>query len=188
MLGLSLVSFVVSGAVAEGFDFSKCGGEDADVGKCARKMDEVVEVTSGVSYLTKIACKDCPYAETWNEDSDDGKPESRMTHGDQELVSSIPRRLPLQARLTGTQFFNVTLANDTRSVLLNGKKIFPTLATIPSPPHRKPSRTTTLLPIRLPTPDKRTREARRTSRSSRRSMAPRFPELSHTDGLAATGS
>ena len=33
------------------------------------------------------------------------------------------------------QFFNVTLANDTRSILLNGKKIFPTLNTIPNPPH-----------------------------------------------------
>lgn len=107
VLGLSLVSFVVSGAVADGFDFSKCGGEDADVGKCARKMDEVVEVTSGVSYLTKIACKDCPYAETWNEDSDDGKPESRMTHGDQELVSSIPRHLSRQSGGTTSHYKHV---------------------------------------------------------------------------------
>lgn len=35
----------------------------------------------------------------------------------------------------GIQFFNVTLANDTRSILLNGNKIFPTLDTIPNPPH-----------------------------------------------------
>lgn len=30
---------------------------------------------------------------------------------------------------------NVTLSNDTRSILLNGKKIFPALNTIPNPPH-----------------------------------------------------
>lgn len=33
------------------------------------------------------------------------------------------------------QFLNVTLTNDTRSILLNGKRIFPTLNTIPTPPQ-----------------------------------------------------
>lgn len=85
--GLPFVSLLFSVAVAqEDFDFSSCRKEDADVEKCSQKIDTVVEIAPGTSYLTKIACKDCPYAETWNEDSDDGKPESRMTHGDQELV------------------------------------------------------------------------------------------------------
>lgn len=92
--GLPFVSLLFSAVVAqEDFDFSSCSKEDADVEKCSQKIDTVVEVTPGTSYFTKIACKDCPYAETWNEDSDDGKPESRMTHGDQELV-----RLPLPKR------------------------------------------------------------------------------------------
>lgn len=86
--GLSFVPLLVSSAFAQGdFDFSGCSREDADVKKCVQKIDSVVEVTPGISYFSKIACKDCPYAETWNEDSDDGKPESKMTHGDQELVS-----------------------------------------------------------------------------------------------------
>ncbi|KAF2625494.1 hypothetical protein BU25DRAFT_412535 [Macroventuria anomochaeta] len=118
VLGLPLASLLLSSAFAQDdVDFPECSKEDADVEKCAQKIDNVVEVTPGISYFTKIACKDCPYAETWNEDSDDGKPESRITHGDQEM------------------FFNVTLANDTRSILLNGKKIFPALNTIPNPPH-----------------------------------------------------
>lgn len=91
VLGLSFVSLLASSAVAQSdFDFAACGKEDADVEKCAQKIDSVVEVTPGISYFSKIACKDCPYMETWNEDSDDGKPESRITHGDQELVSIFP--------------------------------------------------------------------------------------------------
>ncbi|KAF3033781.1 hypothetical protein E8E11_002412 [Didymella keratinophila] len=118
VLGLSFVSLLLSAAAAQDdFDFSSCTTEDADAEQCARKIDTVVEAKTGGQYFTKIACKDCPYAETFNLDADDGQPESRMTHGDQEL------------------FFNVTLANDTRSVLLNGKKIFPVLQTIPNPPH-----------------------------------------------------
>ncbi|KAJ8116831.1 hypothetical protein OPT61_g1829 [Boeremia exigua] len=118
VLGLSFFALLFSSAIAQDdFEFAGCSGESADLEKCAQKIDSVVEVTPGISYFSKIACKDCPYAETWNEDSDDGKPETRVTHGDQEL------------------FFNVTLANDTRSLFLNGKKIFPLLNTIPNPPH-----------------------------------------------------
>lgn len=90
VLGLPFVSLLLSSVVAhDDFDFSQCSKEDAEVEKCTQKIDSVVEVTPGISYFTKIACKDCPYSETWNEDSDDGKPESRITHGDQELVSAI---------------------------------------------------------------------------------------------------
>ncbi|KAF3007719.1 hypothetical protein E8E13_009708 [Curvularia kusanoi] len=122
VLGLPFVSLLVSAALAQDdFDFTDCSKEDADVSKCAQKIDSVLEVTPGVSYFSKIACKDCSYAETWSEGSGDdkgkGKPESRITHGDQEL------------------FLNVTLANNTRSLYLNGKKIFPVLPTIPTPPH-----------------------------------------------------
>lgn len=88
VFGLSFVSLLLSAAAAqEDFDFSSCSTDDADAEKCAQKMDTVVEVAAGEQYFTKIACKDCPYAETFNLDADDGQPESRMTHGDQELVS-----------------------------------------------------------------------------------------------------
>src|SRR5690242_8799724 len=92
VLGLSFVSCVLSTAFAQDeFDFTGCGKEGADE-KCTQKIDSVVEVTPGISFFSTIACKDCPYAETWNENSDDGKPETRVTHGDQELVSlSSPR-------------------------------------------------------------------------------------------------
>ncbi|KAH6639810.1 hypothetical protein C7974DRAFT_410764 [Boeremia exigua] len=118
VLGLSLVPFLLSSALAQDdldFDFAGCSKADAPQ-KCSETIDGVVPVTPGRAYWSTIACKDCPYAETRNAE-DDGKPETRVTHGDQEL------------------FFNVTLANDTRSLYLNGKKIFPLLATIPSPPH-----------------------------------------------------
>jgi hypothetical protein len=116
--GLPLVSFLLSAVAAQDeFDFSNCNQEGADVEKCAQQIDSVVAVTPGASYFTKIACKDCPYAETFEEDPDKEIPKRRITHGDQEL------------------FFNVTLANDTRSILLNGKRIFPTLTTIPTPPQ-----------------------------------------------------
>lgn len=92
VLGLSFVSYLLSTAFAQDeFDFSGCGKDGADA-KCAQKIDNVVQVTPGISFFSKIACKDCPYAETWNEDSDDGKPETRVTHGDQELVSLHPRQ------------------------------------------------------------------------------------------------
>ncbi|KAF9693678.1 hypothetical protein EKO04_008423 [Ascochyta lentis] len=116
--GLPLVSLLLYTAAAhEDFDFSDCSKGDTDVEKCAQKIDTVVAVTPGISYFTKIACKDCPYAESFDGDLDDGHSEFKITHGDQEL------------------FLNVTLANDTRSIFLNGKKIFPTLNTIPNPPH-----------------------------------------------------
>ena len=90
VLGLPFASLLLSSAFAQDdVGFPECSKEDADVEKCAQKIDNVVEVTPGISYFTKIACKDCPYAETWNEDSDDGKPESRITHGDQEVVGAI---------------------------------------------------------------------------------------------------
>ncbi|KAF1926143.1 uncharacterized protein M421DRAFT_423134 [Didymella exigua CBS 183.55] len=118
LLGLSLAPLLLSAAAAQGdFDFSSCTTADADGEKCAQKMAAVVEVAPGQRYLTTIACKDCPYAETSHVGSDGGLSESRMAHGDQEL------------------FFNVSLASDSRSVLLNGHKIFPVLRTIPNPPH-----------------------------------------------------
>jgi hypothetical protein len=94
VLGLPFVSLLVSAALAQDdFDFTDCSKEDADVSKCAQKIDSVLEVTPGVSYFSKIACKDCSYAETWSEGSGDDKgkrkPESRITHGDQELVSLL---------------------------------------------------------------------------------------------------
>lgn len=142
--GLPLASLFLSVVAAQDdFDFSDCS-KDADVEKCTQKIDTVVEVAPSTSYFTKIACKDCPYAETWNEDSDDGKPESRITHGDQELVSAalcqqsggaFLRCKDAELTILCPQFFNITLADDTRSILVNGKKIFPTLNTIPNPPH-----------------------------------------------------
>ena len=84
-----LVSFLVSSVIAgDDFNFADCSKEGAHVDKCAQKIDSVVEVTPGVSYFSKIACKDCSYAETWKDDSGNGKPESKVTHGDLELVSS----------------------------------------------------------------------------------------------------
>ncbi|KZM22027.1 uncharacterized protein EKO05_0007284 [Ascochyta rabiei] len=116
--GLTLISLLISSAAAhEDSELLDCNTEDADVEKCAQKIDTVVAVTPGISYFTKIACKDCPYAKSFGGDLDDGHSEGKIAHGDQEL------------------FLNVTLANDTRSIFLNGKKIFPTLNTIPNPPH-----------------------------------------------------
>ena len=83
-----LVSLLVSSVIAgDDFNFANCSKEGARVEECAQQMDSVVEVTPGVSYFSKIACKDCSYAESWKDDSGKGKPESRVTHGDQELVS-----------------------------------------------------------------------------------------------------
>lgn len=80
---LWLVSLVCSAAVAQdGFESWRCGSDSADVAKCAQKTDAVVEVAGGTTFLTTIACNDCPYAEKWDDDQPD-----RMTHGDQELVS-----------------------------------------------------------------------------------------------------
>jgi hypothetical protein len=85
-----LVSLFVSSVIAgDDFNFVDCSKEGAHVEKCAQKMDDVVEVAPGVSYLSKIACKDCSYAEAWKDDSGNGKPESKISHGDQELVSSL---------------------------------------------------------------------------------------------------
>lgn len=90
VLGLSFASLLVSAAAAQDdFDFSSCSNEDAAADQCAQKIDTVVEVAAGQQYFSKIACKDCPYAETFNLDADDGQPESRITHGDQELVSIL---------------------------------------------------------------------------------------------------
>jgi hypothetical protein len=136
VLGLSFASLLLSAAAAQDdFEFSSCSTEHADAEKCAEKIDTVVEVATGEQYFSKVACKDCPYVETFNLDADDGQPESRMTHGDQELVSMLWSAVVNEAAADIQQFFNVTLANDTRSVLLNGKKIFPVLQTIPNPPH-----------------------------------------------------
>ncbi|KAJ4344950.1 hypothetical protein N0V95_006063 [Ascochyta clinopodiicola] len=140
--GLTLVSLLLPSVAAyEDFDFLDCNKENADVEKCAQEIDTVVAVTPGISYFSKIACKDCPYAESFGGDLDDGHSEGKITHGDQELVSTFLERLVAPTvysnpsnRLTA-QFLNVTLANDTRSILLNGKKIFPALNTIPNPPH-----------------------------------------------------
>jgi hypothetical protein len=83
-----LVSLLVSSVIAgDDFNFADCSKEGAHVEKCAQKIDSVVEVTPGVSYFSKIACKDCSYAETWKDDSGNGKPETKVTHGDLELVS-----------------------------------------------------------------------------------------------------
>lgn len=88
-----LVSLLVSSVIAgEDFSFADCSKEGADVEKCAQKMDSVVEVAPGASYLSKIACKDCSYVETWKYDSGNGKPESKVTHGDQELVGSLQQQ------------------------------------------------------------------------------------------------
>lgn len=131
--GLPVASLLLSAVAAQDeFDFSKCSTENADVDKCAQQIDNVVAVTPGISYFTKIACKDCPYAETI-EVPEGGVPEIRITHGDQELVllSSTPA---LQGPTTNfCQFFNVTLTNDSRTILLNDAPIFPSLTTIPNP-------------------------------------------------------
>ena len=110
VLGLSLVSFLLSSVVAQDeFDFTDCQNEGADAEKCAQKIDNVVAVTPGISYISKISCRDCPYVETWNEGSDDGVPVSRIAHGDQELVSNslLPMQwhIPvLQKALTNSTF------------------------------------------------------------------------------------
>lgn len=83
-LGLPLVSLLASSVIAkDDFDFLDCSKEDADVERCAQKVDSVVAVEPGVSYFATIACKDCAYAEP-----NDDHSQSKITHGDQELVST----------------------------------------------------------------------------------------------------
>lgn len=87
-LGLPLVSLLASSVVAhDDLDFLDCSNDDADIEKCAQKIDSVVAVSPGISYFAKIACKDCPYAETSNEDNHSA---GTISHGDQELVSTFP--------------------------------------------------------------------------------------------------
>lgn len=89
VLGLPLISFLLSSVVAyDEFGFTDCQKQEAVAEKCAQKIDNVIALTPGTSYFSKISCKDCPYVETWNEGSDDGAPVSRIAHGDQELVSN----------------------------------------------------------------------------------------------------
>jgi predicted nucleic-acid-binding Zn-ribbon protein len=92
VLGLPLVSLFLSCAVARDFDFEGCNNtsDEEKQKSCAQPIDSVIAVTPGVSYFTKIACKDCPYAETYRENPNVDTSGSRIAHGDQELVSNFP--------------------------------------------------------------------------------------------------
>ncbi|KAF2127387.1 hypothetical protein P153DRAFT_387930 [Dothidotthia symphoricarpi CBS 119687] len=82
---------------------------------CAQPISHVVAVTPGSLYAAKIGCRDCEVVERYGEEGAERK--HRVVKSDYAL------------------FFNVSLAHDKRTVLLNHEPVFPHLATVPGPPR-----------------------------------------------------
>ncbi|OAK95699.1 hypothetical protein IQ06DRAFT_351983 [Phaeosphaeriaceae sp. SRC1lsM3a] len=114
LYGLSFVSLLLGRSTASDAIPAKCKDIDhLDTETCAQPIEDVVAVNAGSFYTANVRCNDCPYYK-WNGDA--AHMESNILLGDYDL------------------FFNVTLAHDRRTVLLNGKPFFPKISTLPRPP------------------------------------------------------
>lgn len=86
--GLALASLLLH-VVATEEGWRPCpDGHPLDDPACERPMDDIVPVTPGSFYATKITCRNCPYS------TDGTDTKHRTVHGDQVLV----RLCPLQFR------------------------------------------------------------------------------------------
>ncbi|KAL5462312.1 hypothetical protein PMIN06_001678 [Paraphaeosphaeria minitans] len=88
--------------------------DDRTNDECKRPMEAVTTVTPGAYYMAKIACPDCAVQEF------SGESENR--------TSTLVQR-------ENDLLFNISLARDHRTLLLNGQPIFPSLSTNPHPPY-----------------------------------------------------
>ncbi|KAF1849656.1 uncharacterized protein K460DRAFT_372136 [Cucurbitaria berberidis CBS 394.84] len=107
-LVLLLYSSVCAAYLHEALDFSKPSAKDGRLEARLQPIDDVV-VVPGSSYIAKIECKDCPYAEYTKES------ERKIVKTDQIFL------------------MNFTLSHNNRTILLDGNPVYP-LQTIPSPP------------------------------------------------------
>ncbi|KAF1967628.1 hypothetical protein BU23DRAFT_583790 [Bimuria novae-zelandiae CBS 107.79] len=109
-LSLSL-PHIVFGAPEVSLDCSS--QDDKTQSECRRPIEAVAAVTPGAYYMAKIPCPDCKVQEF---------------HGERE------NRTYKLVEKENDLLFNISLTRDHRTLLLNGKPIFPILPTNPHPP------------------------------------------------------
>jgi len=129
---VSLLFFFLSAVEASPELSLDCAGRNDEGDEaCRQPMKAVTTVDPGSYYMAKLPCPECTVQEFH------GEGENRtykLVHKDNDLVRRPPFP-PDPANRIAKQLFNISLTRDHRTLLLNGKPIFPSLSTNPHPPE-----------------------------------------------------